>query len=141
MQVSDPQIHLLWSKPGARRPIGAMASSTLRWHHRAARLQSHLVSGCDTTATNTASGGLHRVVTHDDDDAVRETHRAHLFAPGFAWTPQLEAAMALDGHVVLPGLMTDAATRRGLAACARVQAVHDAYTAAVTPEREALAAR
>ena len=114
-----------------------MASSILRWHHRAARLQSHLVS----SDTNTASTGLHRVVTHDDDDAVRETHRARLFAPGFAWTPELEAAMALDGHVVLPGLLTDAATGRGLVACARVQAVHDAYTAAVTPEREALAAR
>ena len=41
------------------------------------------------------------------------------------------------GHIALPGLMTDAAVAKALEVAARVQAIHEEFTARITPLREA----
>ena len=65
-------------------------------------------------------------------------HALPLFRRGFQFTDEMMAAMDLDGHVVLPGVMDPGAVDVGIEAAARLQATHEAYTERVTPAREAL---
>ena len=88
---------------------------------------------CECTAA--AKAGAHL------DDAVAAFHRMPLFDPSWEFTPDMKAQMDKDGHVVLPGLMTAEAVEIATAACARVQAIHEEFTARLTPLRRAHEAR
>ena len=106
-----------------------------RWSRRAAALHAQLCGRAACQPPPCPGPGVQQVQAHNDDAAAAAVHATNLFQPSFRWTEEMTAAMALDGHVVLPGLLTPAATACGLDACARVQAIHDEYTIAVTPLR------
>ena len=89
---------------------------------------------CECTASATTAGA-------DLGDAVAAFHRMPLFEPSWQFTPDMKAQMDKDGHVVLPGLMTAEAVEIATAACGRVQAIHEEFTARLTPLRQAHEAR
>ena len=87
------------------------------------------------------SAAQNAAATDSRDDSVAAHHRTPLFSPDFQFTEQLKAQLDVDGHVILPGIMTPEAVVIATETCARVQAEHEVFTKRIAPQREALAAR